>query len=297
MAVRVPDGTGGQGGSGGPPDDIPALPGLARAGWYGWAGDVAVLLRQSWRTTAAVLLVAMVLPVLPLSGLVAVGVAVGGAISLNGQDSGMMLAFTALLSPALLAVAAVCGLAVARGWTGAVGAMASTGSGRPAGVGEALRWGRGRSGLLWGSYLAGLTILTCGAVLTGYLAPGTPTLPDLLVLAGPAGLLAPVLCLAPVAAWRRDAPGAPDPAAARRRTWLVPMAFVLAVVMGGEVAAALALSRLMASGLPYSTGAGLPGGNGPAAAVIASLVAWPGSVLLVAASSVSYARCRARPRN
>jgi hypothetical protein len=86
--------------------------------------------------------------------------------------------------------------------------------------------------------------------------------PDLLVLAGPAGLLAPVLCFAPAAAWRRDVPGAPGPVAAGgalaatgHRACLAPMALVLAVVVGVQVAAALALSWLMAS--PSGTGAGL----------------------------------------
>jgi hypothetical protein len=66
------------------------------------------------------------------------------------------------------------------------------------------------------------------------------------------------------------------------------MVFVLAVVVSCEVAAALILSWLLTS--PYATGAGLQGISGPAAAVIASLVALPGSVLLAAASYVSYAR-------
>jgi hypothetical protein len=302
MVMRVPDGAGGPGGSDGSPDDFPAWPGLARGGWRGWAGDVAVVVRRGWRTMGAVLLVTTVVPLLPLSGLVAIGVAAGAAISSNGKSSGIMLAFTVILAPALLALAAVCGLAVARGWTGAVRAVASAGSGRPAGAGEALRWGRGRSGLLWGSYLAGVAVLAGGAFLAGYAAPGAFTVPDLLVLAGPAGLLAPVLCFAPAAAWRRRGRGAGDPpatdgtpaapAAAGHRVCLAPMALLLTVVVGGEVAAALALSWLMTS--PYATGAGLPGSNGPAAAFVASLVALPGSVLLVAASSVTYARRRGK---
>ena len=188
-----------------------------------------------------------------------------------------------LFSPVLLVLAAGCGLVVARGWTGAVQAAASAGSGRPAGVRDALPWSRRRSRVLAGSYLAGVAVLAGAAFLAGYAAPQAFTVPDLLVLAGPAGLLAPVLSFAPAAAWRRAC--------------LAPMAFVLAVVVSGEVAVALALSWLMTSASPSASGAGLEGINGPAAVVIASLVALPGSVLLAAASSVSYARCGARSRH
>jgi len=146
--------------------------------------------------------------------------------------------------------------------------------------------------------MTGLAAVAGAAFAAGYVAPGRPAVPDLLVLAGPVGLLAPVLCLVPAAARRRDAPGALDPTTADgaepatgRRACLAPTAFVLAVVVGSEVAAALALSWLMAS--PSGTGAGLEGTNGPAAVVIASLVALPGSVLLAAASSVSHARLTA----
>jgi hypothetical protein len=144
--------------------------------------------------------------------------------------------------------------------------------------------------------MAGVTVLTGAAFLAGYLAPGASTVPNLLALAGPAGLLAPVLSLAPAAAWRRHAPGGADPraaglapAATRRLACLAPMAVVLAVVVSCEVAVALALSRLMTP--PVASGASI---SGPAAALIASLAALPGSVLLAAASSVSYARLRGR---
>jgi hypothetical protein len=248
------------------------------------------------------LLVTMLLPVLPLSGLIADGVAAGAAISPHSKGPLGLLVVAVLFSPVLLVLAVPCGLVVARGWTGAVWAAASAGSGRPAGIGDALRWSGRRSRLLGGSYLAGVAVLAGGAFLAGYAAPQAFTVPDLLVLAGPAGLLALVLSFAP-AAWRRRAPGAGEPpaadggpAATGRRACLAPMAFVLAVVVGGEVAAALALSWLMTSASPSATGAGLEGINGPAAALIASLVALPGSVLLAAASSVSYARSGARPR-
>jgi len=256
-----------------------------------------VVVRRGWRAVAAVLLVTMVLPVLLLSGLTAACVAVGAGISPHGKGTGVVLVAAVFTGPAFLVLAAGCGLVVARGWTGAVWAAASAGSGKPAGLPGALRWSRRRSGLLWASYLAGVAVLAGAAFLAGYAAPGAFTVPDLLVLAGPAGLLAPVLCFAPAAAWRRRAPGAGSPpaadgapAATGRRACLAPLACALAVVVSWEVAAALALSWLMTSASEPGTGAGLEGINGPAAAVIASLVAVPGLVLLAAASSVSYAR-------
>jgi hypothetical protein len=279
--MRVSDRDGGPGGSDGPPDDLPLRRGTAEEGWRGWAGDVAVVLRHSWRVIAAILLVTMVLPLLPLSGLIAVGVAVGAAISPHGKGSLAVLVLAVLAAPVLLVLAVGCGLVVASGWTGAVWAAASAGSGRTAGLSDALRRSGRRSRLLGGSYLAGVAVLADAAFLAGYVAPGAFTVPDLLVLAGPAGLLAPVLSFAPAA------DGAP--AATGRRACLAPVAFVLAVVVGCEVAAALALSWLMTSASPSASGAGLEGINGPAAAVIASMVALPGSVLLAAASSVSYA--------
>jgi len=240
----------------------------------------------------------MLLPVLPLSLLIADGVAAGAAISPEGKGPFGLLVVAVLVAPVLLALAAGCGLIVARGWTGAVLAGASAMSGKPAEWRATLRSAH-PGHLLWGSYMIGLAVLAGAAFLAGYLSPGALTVPDLLVLAGPAGLLAPVLCFTPPVAWRQRTPGALDPttadgalAATGRGACLGSMAFVLAVVMGCEVAAALALSWLLAS--PSGTGAGLEGANGPAALVIASLVALPGSVLLAAVSSVSYARLTAR---
>jgi hypothetical protein len=299
MIMRVPDGAGGPGGGDGPLSDVPLRPGTALEGWRGWAGDVAVVLRRSWRAIAAIMLVTMLLPVLPLSGLIADGAAVGAAISPHGKGPLGLLLAAVLVSPVLLALAAGCGLVVARGWTGAVRAAASASPGKPPEWRGTLR-GAHPGRLLWGSYMIGMAVLAGAAFLAGYVAPGAPTVPDLLVLAGPAGLLAPVLSFAPAAAWRRRAPGAGEPPAANgapavtgRRACLAPMAFVLAVVVSCEVAAALALSWLMTSASPSATAAGLDGINGPAAAVIASVVALPGSVLLAAASSVSYARLTA----
>ncbi len=293
-----PDGGGGLGDDL-PPGDLPFLPGTALGGWYGWASDVVVVLRLHWGVMAAMMLVTMLLPVLPLSGLIADGVAMGASISPHGKGPLGLLVVAVLVAPVLLAVAAGCGLVVARGWTGVVRAAVSARSGMAAGWRDTLRVAYpGRQ--LWGSYMIGLVVLAGAAFLAGYVAPGAPTVPDLLVLAGPAGLLAPVLCFAPAAAWRRRAPGALDPIAAEgalaatgRRACLAPMAFVLAVVVGCEVVVALALSWLMTSASPSATGAGLEGINGPAAAVIASMVALPGSVLLAAASAVSYTRLTA----
>jgi hypothetical protein len=259
--------------------------------WRGWAGDLSMVLRRSWRAITAVLLVTMVLPVLPVSGLIAVGVAVGAALSLNGQDSGIIVALAAVTAPFLVALVVGCTLVVARGWTGAVWAAASAASGKSAGVSDALHLSRRRSGRLWGCYLAGVAVLAGGAFLAGHAAPQAFAVPDLLVLAGPAGLLAPVLCFAPAAAWRHHSPGAGEPPAigglpgsTGSRAHLAPMAVVLAVVIGGEAAAALCLSWLMTS--PFATGVGIDGINGPAAVLIASVVALPGSVLLAAATSL-----------
>ncbi|HET9895424.1 MAG TPA: hypothetical protein VFQ44_10870 [Streptosporangiaceae bacterium] len=265
-------------------------------GWRGWAGEVAVVTRRSWRVVAAVLLVTVMLPVLPLAGVIAGGAAVGAAISPDGKGSFGVLAVAVFASPVLLVLVAGCGLVVARGWTGAVRAAGSARSGGPVGLREALSWSGRGSRRLWAGYVAGVGVLIGGAFLAGYLAPNAPAVPDLLVLAGPAGLLAPVLSFAP-AAWRRRAPGAGgppaadgDPAISGPGNRLAPMALVLAVVVSGEVAAALVVSWLMTSASAAATGAGLEGINGPAAAVIAGLVALPGSVLLAAATSVSYIR-------
>jgi hypothetical protein len=301
MVMQVPDGAGGPGGGDDPRGDLPPWPGAAGASWRGWASDVAVVLRRGWRVIAAILLVTMALPVLVLSGLIADSVAVGAAVSLNGQESMGTLVGAALTAPVVLVLAVFCGLVVAHGWTGAAWAATSAGSGRPASLRDALRWSWRRVRLLWGSYMIGVAILTGAGYLAGYAGPQAFAVPDLLVLAGPAGLLAPVLSFAPAATWRRRAPGAGGPpaadgapAATGRRACLAPMALVLAAVMGCEVAAALAMSWLMSSPPAVSFGVGLDGSNGPDAVLIASLVALPGSVLLVAASSVSYARLRAR---
>jgi hypothetical protein len=232
---------------------------------------------------------------LPLSGLVADGAYLGAAKSGARVPIGV-IAIAAVAAPALLVLAAGCGLIVARGWTGAVWAVASAGSGGQAGLRDALSWSRRRSRLLWGIYLAGLAVLVGLAFLAGYVAPGAATLRNVLVLAGPAGLLAPVLSLAPATAYRRASPTSADPpavspapAVTRRRAHLAPLAFVLAGVVGCEVAVALVLSRLMT---PAS--AADPSISGAAAALIASLVALPGSVVLIAASAVSYAGLRGR---
>ncbi|HET7012788.1 MAG TPA: hypothetical protein VFI65_02685 [Streptosporangiaceae bacterium] len=295
-----PDAGGGSGRGDVPSGDLPLLNGTALAGWRGWTDDVAAVLRRHWRVIAQIMGVTMLLPVLPLSGLIADGVAMGASISPRSKGDIGLLVVTVLFAPFLLALAACCGLVVAQGWTGAARAAVSASSGGPVDWRGAIREAQpGRQ--LWGSYVIGLVVLAVAAYLAGYVAPGTPTVPDLLVLAGPAGLLAPVLCFAPATTWRRGAPGAADPAVrhsalagTRHRAWFAPMIFVLAVVVGCEVAVALVLSWLLASAPLAATGAGLDGTNGPVAVVIASLFALPGSVLLVAASSVSYARLPAR---
>lgn len=272
------------------------VPGEALEGWRGWAGELALVLRRRWRAMAAIMLVTMMLPVLPLVGLIAACVALGAAISMNGQDLTGVLAVAVFTSPVLLALAAGCGLVVARGWACAVRAAASAGTAGPLGLSDALRGSRGPSGLLGRSYLAGVAVLAGAAFLAGYLAPGGHTVPDLLVLAGPAGLLAPLLSFASAATWRRRAAGAgaPPPAdgapAAGHRAGLAPLALVLAVIVSVEVMAALMLSWLLTSASPSATGVGLDSTSGPAAAIIASAIALPGSVLLAAASSVSFAQ-------
>jgi hypothetical protein len=257
----------------------------------GWADDVAVVLRRRWRVMAAIIGVTMLLPALPLSGLIADAAAMGASFSPHGKGPLGLLVVTVLLTPVLLAVAAGCGLIVARGWTAAVRAAASARSGEPVDWQGALR-GTAPRPRLWRSYLTGLVVLSGAAFIAGYLAPGAVAVPDLLVLAGPVGLLAPVLCFAL------------DPAEADasladtdQHALHTPMIFALAVVVGGEIVVALALSWLLASASPGATGVGLAGINGPAAVVVAILVALPGSVLLAAASSVSYARPTARTRS
>jgi len=284
--MRVPDRAGGLGGADDPPDDLPLPRGTAWEEWRGWARDVAVVLHRVWRTTAAVLLVTTVLPALPVSGLVADGAALGQARAGWGKSFGPALS-ALLAAPVVLVLGAGCGLIVVCGWAGAVWAA---GSGRPLGVGHALAWGWRRFWLLGGIYLAGVAVLVGAAFRSGLTAPGASTLPNVLALAG---LLAPVLCLAPAVAWRRPGPraGDPDPAdgaPAARWRWarLAPMGLVLAVVVSGEVAIALALSWLMT---PASAEVSARI-SAPAAALIASLAAVPGSVLLTAASAVSYAR-------
>jgi hypothetical protein len=297
MVMREPDGLGGPGTSDARAGDVPRRSGPTLQGWRAWGDDVVVVLRSSWRTIAVIMLVTMALPMLPLAGLIADGVAVGAAISLNSQDMVSVLAAAALLTPALLALAVWCALLVGRGWTSAAWAAASAAMGRRVSVRDALRWSRRRSRLLGGSYLVGVAVLVGVAFLAGYLAPRVPAVPDLLVLAGPAGLLAPVLIFVPAAAWRRRAPGTGEPPTAEggaadggSRVYLAPVSFVLAVVVSCDVAAALALSWLLTSASPSATGAGLEGINGPAAAIIASLIALPGSVMLAAASYVSCTR-------
>ena len=74
------------------PGDFALRPGTAREAGRGWAGDVAVVVRCSWRAMAAILLVTMVLPLLPLSGLIADGATVGATIGSNGKDSALIVA-------------------------------------------------------------------------------------------------------------------------------------------------------------------------------------------------------------
>ena len=99
---------GGAGDSGGdvPPGDLPLLPGAALEGWRGWAGEVAVVLRRHWRVIGAIVLVAMLLPMLALSGLIAGGVAMGASFSPHGKGPVGLLVITVLAAPVLLALAA-----------------------------------------------------------------------------------------------------------------------------------------------------------------------------------------------
>jgi hypothetical protein len=293
MAMKESDGLGDSGADDVRAGDVSVRSSPMLEDWHVWAGEFAVVLRSGWRTIALIMLFTMALPALPLAGLIADSVTVGAAISVNGQETASVLAAAALLTPALLVLAVWCALLVARGWISAALAAADS----RASVRDALRWGRSRSRLPGGSYLAVLAVLVGTAFLAGYLSPRVPVVPDLLVLAGPAGLLAPVLIFATARACSRKALGTGEPPKAeggatdgRRRVRLAPVSFVAAVVVSFEVAAALVLSWLLTSASPSATGVGLEGISGPVAAVIASLIALPGSVLLAAASAVSCSR-------
>jgi hypothetical protein len=270
--MRIPDGADG-GGSGSSVDGF-TLAG-ASEGWRGWAGDFGGVLRRGWRVTAGVLLVTMVIPLWPLSGLIADGATIGAAASANGKSSGIMLALGVIGAPVLLVLGTGGALIVTRGWASAVWAAKSACSGRSASLRDALRRVGNRNRRLWGGYMIGVAVLVGAALLSGSAAPQSSIVPALLMLAGPAGLLAPVLCFA-------------FPTAGRRRADLAPMALVLALIVGCEVTVALVLSWLM-----NPASAGSPDISGPVAALIASLIALPGSVLLAAASSVTYARFEA----
>ncbi len=132
--MTEPDGPGDPGAH-----DVSFQSGPIVEGWRGWASEVAVVLRSGWRTIALIMLVAVALPALPLAGLIADGVAVGSAISVNGQDTVSVLAAAALLTPLLLALAVWCAHLVARGWTSATLAAASTAMGSRASIRDALR--------------------------------------------------------------------------------------------------------------------------------------------------------------
>lgn len=187
--MQEPDADGDRVGGDMPAGDLPPLLGTELDGWRGWAAAVAVVLRRRWRVIAAIVLATMLLPVLPLYGLIADGVAMGASISPHSKGPLGVLVLTVLGAPVLLALAAGCALVVAWGWTGAVRAAASAGSGELVDWRGVLRDAQpGRRP--WGSYLIGLVVLSGAAFVAGYLAPGTPTVPDLLLLSGPAGLLA-----------------------------------------------------------------------------------------------------------
>ena len=115
-------------------------------------------------------------------------------------------------------------------------------------------------------------------------------MPDVLLLAGPTGLLAPVLCLVPVTHRRSDdAPRVASGGSSRRR--LAPL-LLLGVVMISEILLALVLAWLFSASPSFALG--LNGFNGPAAITIASLATIPGLMLLAAARSVSHVTAPAR---
>ena len=276
-----------------PPDWLPLLPVAVPLSWRGWCREVVAVIRRGWRVLAALMLAGTVLPLPILSLVVAEGGAGGIARVGYGQMSAVGGAFVLLSVPVMLPLAIVCGHLVARAWTGAVQAAVSGATGAPTGVRAAWQWGKRRCRPLWGSYLLGMAVLAVASYIDAVATPGTGTVRTVLALAGPPGILALVLCFAPAAAYRGQPSGpgrvpggrAAPAGAARRAASLAPMGCALAVVLCCEVAAALVLSWLMTP----APGAFSTHVNSVTGGIIAGLLSVPGSVMLIAASVVTYA--------
>ncbi|HEV2373101.1 MAG TPA: hypothetical protein VGS19_13120 [Streptosporangiaceae bacterium] len=290
----MPDRASGSG-VGDTPEVFPLLPVAVPLGWGGWFVEVAAVIRRSWRVLAGVVVAGTVLPLLVLSFVVAEGavggVAQGGYGSKGPDLGGYFVLFTA---PVMMAVAVFCGHWVARAWTGACLVVVSGAMGGPSSVQAAFEWGKRRCRLLWAFYLLGVAVLVAVEYTDAVLSPGAVTVRNVLALAGPSGILALILCLAPAAAYRGQLPGpgrpGPGRGAARWVACLVPMLCVLAVVVCWQAGAAVVLSRLMTVS-PWSTAT--PPINSVTGGIIASVLSIPGSVLLIAASVVTYAALRA----
>lgn len=255
---------------------VPPVPPLADlsgsvAGSRPWAGAVATLVRRSAKS-AVWLLCWAVLPAGPAAGVIAVVASAfedrGGHGAYNSLpwDLGLVL-----MLPWLVPLMIAGGYLVARVWAGAAWVVASRAAGRPVSAKDGMRGGK-RTGLLWAAYVAGVAVLCVIAGLADDIMANAHLVRDVLISVGPLGLTG-------LAAF--FAPGQLYAEAARRTRHASPVwpTVTVCAVLTYQVLVGLAVSPMIdAARAPAVCGV-----------LLAFLLSVPGTLVLAAASHISYA--------
>jgi hypothetical protein len=240
-----------------------------------WAGAVAALVRRSAKPAGSLLCWA-VLPALPAAGTAAVvaqafagrgGHCCDGSGSL-GWGLGLLL-FLPLLVPLTIAG----GYLVARDWAGTAWVVASRAAGRTVSASEGMGGGKSSSRLLWVLYVAGVVAVCVLAGLAGDLMTNYRLVCDVLITAGPLGLTGLAVTAAPGLLYA-------DHTRRVRRAWPAGLWVTVCLVLAYQVLVGLAVSPLLDAARVPLTVIGV---------LLAFLLSVPGTLVLAAASHVSYA--------
>jgi hypothetical protein len=245
-----------------------------------WWAQVADVTARSWRETGKLLLAGAVLPALPTAGIIA-SVAVSAQIWADRDNTRLLWAVPLIFAGLLLPLVIAGGNIVARSWAGVAWLVAAQAGGQPANWRAGFEADRAASRRIWAAYLAGVGCLLVIVTVAANVMTDDTLVRTIATSVGPAGLLGPLILLAPANGGEAAGP-------ARRRARRTGRLLLLVV-------AVLAVQLVIGAALsPLVNTARLPGVAG---VITALLLAIPSALVLAAAGQASYPPDQARGRD
>jgi hypothetical protein len=165
------------------------------AGRFWWAQVVSATAR-SWHEAGKLLLAGAVLPALPAAGIIA-SVAVSAQIWADRDNTRQLWAVPLIFAGLLLPLVIAGGNIVARSWAGTAWLVAAQAGGQPASWRAGFEAGRYASRRVWAAYLIGVGCLLVIVTVAANVMTDDTLVRTIATSVGPAGLLGPLILLAP----------------------------------------------------------------------------------------------------